>query len=164
MADPHPRPPARVAASRASFALCACLVAMSVLGPQPATALDLKSFGQSVLAQNLGNELGKTALQANELAFLRNAGRISPQEYQARMQENGAQIARLKQGISQLPRDQQVQANQQAKAVFDQGMADLRQRVQQWQAEQRQKQVETQQQAAETRRQQLLETQRRAEE
>ena len=163
MADPHPRSTARVAASRASFALCACLVATSVLGPLPATALDLKSFGQSVLAQNLGNELGKTALQANELAFLRNTGRTSPQEYQTRMQENGAHIARLKQAISQLPRDQQVQANQQAKAVFDQGMADLRQRITQWQAEQRQKQSEAQQQALEARRQQLLETQRNAE-
>src|SRR5690242_3011773 len=117
MADLPPRSTARVRVPLSSLILCACLVAMSVLVSPPADALDLKSLGQSVVAQNLGNQLGKTALHANELAFLRNTGQLSPQEYQARVQENGASLARIRQAIAQLPREQQVQANQQGKAV-----------------------------------------------
>src|SRR5882724_8832202 len=164
MADPHLRSTAPVVAFPACFALCVCLVALAGFAPRPATALDLKSLGQSVLAQSEGTELGKAALQANELAFLRNTKQISPEEYTARMQENGARIARARQAVGQLPREQQAPANQQARAVFDQGMADLRQRLQQWQGDQRQKQIEAQQQAAEARRQQQLEGQRKADE
>jgi SpoVK/Ycf46/Vps4 family AAA+-type ATPase len=127
-------------------------------------ALDLKSLGQQVLAQNLGQELGRKLFEPQELAFLKSSGNLSADEYQTMLRQNQSETARLRQLLAQLPRELQAQANQQARIVFDQEMAGLRQRVQEWQTEQRQKQLQAQQQAAEDRNQQLLAAQRQREE
>ena len=165
----HPRlepKPARIRTAvlaRPAIA-AAALWLLLPLSSSPAVALDAKSFGQQLLsqaaAQDVAQNLGKKALEANELAFLKNSGQITPQEYQARFQSNRAEIARLQQLVVQFPRDQQAAIRKQAETIFNQGMVELKQRAAQWQAQEQQKQQAARAAQIQAQRQQQLEAQK----
>jgi SpoVK/Ycf46/Vps4 family AAA+-type ATPase len=168
MADHPASPTGRVRDPLAlrGFAHClaVCLVGIGIVHSGRASASDPRSFGQQAVAQTLGEKLGGALFQPNELAFKKNAGEMSADEYQTQVLQNRVDVLRLQQAVAQLSREQQAEANQQARVTYNQAAAGLRLRVQAWQAEQQQKQLQAQKVQAEQQLQRQLDQRRGREE
>jgi SpoVK/Ycf46/Vps4 family AAA+-type ATPase len=117
------------AGSRVAFVLALLLLGLAVLAV-PASALDFGGQGQ---ARSLGESFAKLALDTSENNFLLQSGQISQQVYRERLQRDQAELPRLQQALARLSSAQQAVARQQAAATFNQGSADLRRRIAQWQ-------------------------------
>ena len=132
----------------------------SIMFTAASGAVDLKSFGQRVLAQALAQQIGDKAVEPYELGFLKTTGQMSAEEYQVRLQRSRAELAQLQQQVGKFSREDQGFIRQNSREIYNQKMADLRERSKQWQIQQREAQQLARQQEAEARKQQQLEAQR----
>ena len=130
MADHLSRTRAAPSGSTAAFALALFLLVLALLAPMRALPLD---FGGQAQARSLGEAFAKLALDTSESNFLLQSGQISQQAYRQRLQRDQAELPRLQQALARLPSEQQAIARQQAAATFNQGSADLRRRIADWQ-------------------------------
>jgi hypothetical protein len=130
MADHRSRTRAVPAASPAAFGLALLLLGLALFAAMPTSALD---FGGEARARGLGETFAKLALDTSESNFLLQSGQISQQAYRARLQRDQAELPALKQALARLSSEQQAVARQQAAATFNQGSAELRRRITEWQ-------------------------------
>src|SRR5579863_1521390 len=130
MVDHRSRTRAASSGPAAAFVLRVLLFScIALLASTPAPALD---SGEQARAQTLGEEFGRTALDASASTFLLQSGQISQLAYRDRLTRDRAELRRLQQTLARLSPQQQAAARQQATATYNQGMAVLQRRVAQW--------------------------------
>ncbi|MBL8270650.1 AAA family ATPase, partial [Steroidobacter sp.] len=137
-----------LAAVRAAALVFATLLAL-LFGAQSAHA-------QSLFTNPVATQIAKKQVEAQELRFLQQTKQISAQEYQARLQQNQAEIALLQKVVARMSKQQQADVRAQTKAAYADGIAQLKEYQKQYAAQQRQLQVEERQQQAEQRRQEKV--------